>query len=324
MRYLLLFAIVAGVTISPSRLSFAQGASEYPVKPVRVIVPTAPGGGIDLPARLFAQKLSENLKRPFVVDNRAGAGGVIGTGIVAKAAPDGYTLLAVAPIFTVAPALYPNLPYDPIKDFAPISLVTKGPFLLLVNPAVPAKSVQELIAFAKAKPGALNIGVSAGGGSHLAAAWFISMADIKATLIPYKGSGPVTVDTISGRLHAYFGNVLSNLPHVRAGRLRALAVSSGERSSVLPEFPTIAEAGIKGFDVTFWHGWAAPAGTPPAIVKKLNEALTKAVQAPDIVKKLAEDGTEPVAGAPEQLGRLIAVEVPRWRNVVKQAGIKAD
>ncbi len=324
MRLIQILMPVMLMTALLMRFAFAQDFVDYPLKPVRVIVPTAPGGGIDIPARFLAQKLSESLQRPFVVDNRGGAGGLIGHGLVAKSAPDGYTLLAVAPLFTIAPALHPDLPYDSIKDFAPISLVTKGPFLLLVNAALPAKSVKELIALAKSRPGALDIGVSTGGGSHLAAAWFASLANMKVTLVPYKGTGPVTVDTLAGQLHMFFGNVLSNLSHVKSGRLRALAVSSAERTSVLPELPTIAESGVRGYDVTFWHGWIAPAGTPPAIVAKLNVELAKAVRSPDIVKRLAEDGAAPVASTPEAFQQLIALEIPRWRSVVRDAGIRLE
>lgn len=323
MRYFQILMVVAAMTALPLRVSFSQNVADYPAKPVRVIVPTAPGGGTDIPARMFAQILSESLRRPFVVDNRGGGGGVIGASLVAKSTPDGYTLLAVAPIFTIAPALNPDLPYDPITDFVPISLVMKGPYLLLVNPSLPVKSVKELIALAKSKPGALDIGVASGGGSHLTAALFASMAGIKVTLIPYKGSGPVTIDTISGQLHMFFGNVGSNAPHTKSGRLRTLAVSSAERSSVLPEVPTIAES-IPGFDVTFWHGWLAPAGTPVAIVRKLNAELAKAVRSPGVIKKLAEDGGEPVGSTPENFRELISVEIPRWRKVVKEAGIRAE
>ena len=323
MRYLRsVIAAAAVIVFTPT--SFAQDIRDYPVKPVRVIVPSAPGGGIDIPARMLAQKLSDSLKRPFVVDNRSGGGGTIAFELVAKSTPDGYTLLAVAPIFTIAPALHPNLPYDPVKDFVPISLVTKGPFLLIVGSAVPAKSVTELIALAKAKPGTLNAGISSGGGSHLAAAWFASMANIKITLVPYKGTGPVAIDTMAGQLDMFFGNVLSNLPQIKSGRLRALAVSSAERSLVFPELPTIAESGMPGYDVTFWHGWAAPAGTPPAIVNKLSAELGKVVKSTDIARKLAEDGAEAVGSTPEQFRQLIAVEVQRWRTVVKEAGIRVE
>ena len=312
------------VLVLPSSVSFGQGTGDYPAKPVRVIVPVAPGGGLDIAARLFAQKLSENLKRPFVIDNRAGAGSTIGTAFVAKSAPDGYTLLAAANGLTIAPALYPELAYDSVKDFAPISLASKSPFLLLAHPALPAKSVKELIALARSKPGALDMGVASGAGSHLAAAWFTTMANVKVTLIPYKGSGPVTVDTIAGQIHVFFGNVLTNLPHVKSGRLRALAVSGAERSAVLPELPTIAESGLRGYDVTAWTGWLAPAGTPPAIVGKLSAELARVVKSPDMASKLAEDGGEPVGSTPEQFRALIAAEIPRWRKVAAALGLRAE
>ena len=323
MRCLQIALIAVATTVLPLRAALSQNAADYPAKPVRVIVPAAPGGGIDIPARLFAQMLSDSLKRPFVVDNRAGGGGVIAHELVARSAPDGYTLRAAAPIFTIASAMNTNLPYDPVRDYTPISLVTKGPYLLLVNPAFAAKSVKELIAFAKSSPGALNVGVSTGGGSHLAAALFASMAGMRVALIPYKGSGPVTIDTISGQLHMFFGNVGSSTPHIKSGRLRALAVSGAQRSSVLPELPAIAES-VPGFDVTFWHGWLAPAGTPSAIVRRLNAELARAVRSPEVDKKLAEDGGEPVGSTSEKFRELIAIEIPRWRKVVKEAGIRAE
>ena len=322
MRPALIVAMV-GIAL-PSSNSLAQGVADYPTKAVRVIVPVSPGGGLDITTRLFAQKLTENLKRSFVVDNRAGGGSTIGQTFAARSTPDGYTLLAAANGFTIAPALYPNLAYDPVRDFVPISLVSKGPFILLAHPALPVRSVKELIALARSRPGALDMGVASGGGSHLAAAWFVAMANVKVAFIPYKGSGPVTIDTIAGQIHVFFGNVLTNLPHVRSGRLRALAVSGAERSAVLPELPTIAESGLRGYDVTAWTGWLAPAGTPSAIVDKLSAELAKVVRSPDIMSKLAEDGGEPVGSTPAQFQSLIAAEIPRWRNVAKGLGLRAE
>ncbi len=325
MRYFLIL-VVAPVTIALSPgFSFAQGVADYPAKPVRVIVASSPGGGIDTPARMLAQKLSENLNRQFVVENRPGAGNTIGYGLVAQSAPDGHTLGAVSVSLTYSPALRPDVLYHPVKDFVPISLVTKYPLLLVAHPALPVKSAKELIALARAKPGALDMGVgSSGSTTHLAAAYFASAANIKVTLIPYKGGGQVMVDLIAGQIHMFFGPVLPTLPHVKSGRLRALAVSSAERSSALPELPTISESGLRGYDMTAWHGWVAPAGTPPAIVRKLSAEIANAVKSPDVAKKMAEDGAEPIGSTPDQFRQLIAAEIPRWRKVVKDSGMRVE
>ena len=321
MRQLGLMTVAAMLSIAQA---YAQNPSDYPAKPVRVIVPTATGAATDLLARILAQKLSERFRRSFVIENHTGAGYTVGYDLVAKAAPDGYTLMASSTALSFVPALRPDLPYDPVKDFESISLVSKAPFLLLVHPALPAKSTRDLIALAKSRPDAIAMGVANGSTTHLVSAWFIAAAQIKLTLVPYKGSGQVMVETIAGQIQSLFGNVLAALPYVKAGRLRALAVTTAERSAVLPDLPAIAEAGVPGFDVSTWHGWLAPAGTPPAIVKKLSAELAAAVKSPDIAKKLAEDGGEPIGGSPELLRNLIALEVPRWRKVVKDAGMRIE
>jgi tripartite-type tricarboxylate transporter receptor subunit TctC len=322
-RHWVLIAAGAATALCP-QFTRAQSTPAYPAKPVRVIVPTASGAATDLQARMMAQKLSESLRRSFVVENHPGAGYTLGYGIVARAAPDGYTLMASSTALTFVPALRPDLPNDPLKDFAPIALVTKAPFLLLAHPALPVKSTRELIALAKSKPDAINMGIANGSTTHMVSAWFISMAHVKLTLVSYKGTGQVMVDTIAGQIHTLFGNVLATLPYVKSGRLRALALSTAERSAVLPDLPTIAESGVPGFDVSTWHGWLAPAGTPSAIVNKLSAELATAVKSPDVAKKLAEDGGVPLGGGPEQLHNLIAVEVPRWRKVVNDAGMRVE
>lgn len=305
-------------------LCHAQDAADYPNKPVRVIVASAPGGASDTQARLFAQKMSENLKRQFIIENRPGAGGTIGYGLAAKAPADGYTLLSVVPTLTFSPALHANLPYDPLKDFAPVSLAAKAPYLVLAHPALPVRSVKELVTLARAQPGAINIGATNGSPNHLAAAWFTAMANVRMTLIPYKGIGQVMVDTMAGEVQVMFGAVLISLPHVKNGKLRALAVSSAARSRVLPELPSIAEAGVHGYDMTTWHGWVAPAGAPAAIVNLLSAELAKAVRAADITRVLAEDGAEPVGSTPAEFRQLIADEVPRWRQIVRQIGMRME
>jgi tripartite-type tricarboxylate transporter receptor subunit TctC len=314
--------VLAASMWAGATLVHAQSADNYPSKPVRVIVPTAPGAATDLQARLLAQKLSESLKRQFIVENRPGAGYLVGYGVVTKADPDGYTLLASSLALTLIPALRPDLPNDPSKDLAPVSLVSKAPFLLLVHPSLPPKSAKDLIALAKAKPGVFDMGVANGTTTHIVSAYFASAAGIKLTLVPYKGTGQVMVDTMAGQIHMLFGNVLAALSNVRSGRLRALAVSTSERSSVLPQIPTLIEAGIPGFDVSTWHGWLAPAGTPAAITSKLSAELAKAVQSPDLKRTLAEDGGNPIGSSPEELRKLIATEVPRWRNVVRDSGMR--
>ncbi len=321
----LLAATLMGVPLIATAQSAAvQSATDYPMKPVRVIVPTATGAATDLQARLLAQKLSASLKRSFVIENRTGAGYTAGYDIVSKAAPDGYTLMASSVAITFVPALRPDLPLDPSREFAAVSLVAKAPFLLLAHPALPAKSVRELLALAKAQPGVLNMGVANGATTHLVSAMFASMAGVKVTLIAYKGSAPVMIDTISGQVHLLFANVLAALPYVRANRLRALGISTVERSAVLPDLPTIAASGVPGFDVSTWHGWLAPAGTPSALINKLSTELAVAVKAPDVAGKLAEDGGEAVGGSADQLQKLIAIEVPRWRKVVKESGMRVE
>jgi len=317
-----LFAIAA-ITLLPS-WSLAQDKTDYPIKTVRVIVASGAGGPSDIQARLLAQKLSESLKRQFIIENRPGAGGTIGYGVAAKAAPDGYTLLSVVPTLTYSPALHADLPFDPVRDFAPISLTARAPYVVAVHPALPVKSMKELIALAKSKPGALTMGQTNGSPNHLAAAWFLSMANLKIRLIPYKAFNQVLVDTMAGEIQMLFGSVLNTLPHVKSGRLRALAVSSAQRSAVLPQLPTVAESGVPGYDVTGWYGWVAPAGTPAAIVNLVSRELARAVKLPDVSKTLAADGAEPVGSTPAQFQQLIADEVPRWRKIVKATGMRME
>jgi len=293
-----LIAALAATLLVPGAV-FAQGAAEtYPARPVRVVIGLAPGGGTDLQARLFAQKLSENLGRPFVVENRTGAGGTIAYAQVAKSPPDGYTLMGVTSGYTITPAVYSKLPYDPVKD---------------------------LLALARAKPAMLDCG-SAGHGSstHMAYELFRTMAGVNIAHIPYKGTGPALIDAMAGQVHMLFGNVLSSLTHVKTGRLRALAVTTAKRSMVLPDLPTVSESGVPGYENSTWFGLLAPAGTPAAVLNKLNAELVKASQSPDIVERLAPDGGEPVGSTPEQFGRHLALEIARWRKVVKDAGIKVE
>jgi len=317
-----ILVLAAFVLMAAPHHARAQSAEDYPARPVRVIVPTAPGAATDLQARLLAQKLSESFKGQFVVENRPGAGYLIGYGIVTKADPDGYTLLASSLALTLVPTLRPDLPNDPSKDLAAVSLVSKAPFLLLVHPSLPAKSAKELIAMARSRPGVFDMGVANGTTTHIVSAYFASAAGIKLTLVPYKGTGQVMVDTISGQIHMLFGNVLAALPNVRSGRLRALAVSTSERTSVLPAIPTLIESGVPGFDVSTWHGWFAPAATPAAVIAKLSGELARAVNSPELKRSLADDGGVPIGSGSEELRKLVAAEVPRWRRVVKESGMR--
>lgn len=311
------------VTAALLPCSFAQGAeAPYPSKPVRLVVGLSPGGATDIQARMFSQKLSQNLGQQFVVDNRAGAGGLIAYELVKDANADGYTVLAATASFTTVPALHTKPPYDPVKDFAAVSLVTKAPYMLIVTPSLPAKTIKDFIAYAKAKPGELNFGVSGLGTTiHLGAVW-LDHSGVKITIVPYKGTGPTTTAVMGGQVQGTFANVLSGLPHVKASRVRVIAVTTPERSRVLPDIPTIAESGIPGYDVSTWHGWLVPKNTPAAIVTKINTQLAKVVNAPDIAARLVGDGGEILAGNPGQFTQLLVSEVSRWSKLAKVTGLK--
>lgn len=315
---------IALVTIASVSISRAQEKTDYPLKPVRVIVASGAGGPSDVQARLLAQKLSESLKRQFVIENRPGGGGTIGYGVAAKAAPDGYTLLSVVPTLTYSPALHANLPFDPVRDFSPISLTARAPYIVAVHPALPVRSIKELIALARSKPGALAMGQTNGSPNHLAAAYFISAANVNIRVIPYKVFGQVLIDAMAGDVQLLFGAVANTLPHVKAGKLRAIAVSAAQRATRLPQLPTVAESGVPGYDVTGWYGWVAPAGTPAPVVNLLSRELALAIRSPDIMKTLAEDGADPVGSTPAEFQKLIAEEVPRWLNIVKAAGMRME
>lgn len=318
------FAIAAS-TLMAGALHAQSAGDGYPAKPVRVIVGLAPGGATDIQARMVAQKLSDNIGRSFVVENRTGAGGTIAYAHVAASPPDGYTVLAVSSGYSITPAIYTKLSYDPIKDLVPVSLVAQAPFLLLVHPSVPVKSAKGLLALAKARPGILDFG-SAGIGSstHMALELFRISAGIKVTHVPYRGTGPALIDTMSGQVHALFGNVLSSLPHARSGKLRALAVTTARRSIVLPDLPTISESGVPGYETSTWHGWLGPAGTPVAIVNKLSTEIAKSVKARAVAERFATDAGEPVGSTPEEFAQLLVTEIARWRKVVKEAGIRTQ
>jgi len=301
------------------------GAQPYPSKPIRMIVPFPTGGGTDFIARLLAQRMTEAWGQQVVVENRPGASMMIGSEIVAKAPPDGYTLIMSSINHTINPSLYPRIPYDTMKDFAPVTLVATSPLVLVVHPSVPARSVKELIALARTRKGQLNYASSGSGGPlHLAGELFKTMAGIEMSHIPYKGSGPAELDLIGGHVHALFAGPVSSSPHIKAGRMRALGVTSPKRSVAFPDLPTIAEAGLPGYDAYTWWGVLAPANTPRDIVMKLNGEIARIVALPDIRPKLESQGGEPATGTPEQFARQIEAEIVKWAKVVKDANVKVE
>jgi tripartite-type tricarboxylate transporter receptor subunit TctC len=301
-----------------------KDAAGYPNKPVRLIAPFVPGGPTDIVARLVAQKLSENVGQPVVVDNRGGASGAVGMEIAAKSAPDGYTMvLGSSGNLAVNPALNTALPYDTLKDFQPLTQTTSGPQMLVLHPSVPAKSVKELIALAKSRPGQLNF-ASGGAGTttHLASELFKLSAGLNIVHVPYKGTGQALTDLIGGQVQMMMSSMLPAMPHVKAARLRALAVTSARRATVLPDMPTMAESGVPGFETTSWHGMLVPAKTPTAIVARLHAELVKTLNQPDVKERFANQGMDVVASTPQAFTAYITSESAKWSHVIKTIGIK--
>jgi len=301
-------------------------ADEYPTRPIRMIVPFPPGGGNDLLARSISQPLSQAIGQSVVVDNRGGAGGQIGATLAAAAAPDGYTIfLGSIGNLTFLPVLQSKLQYEPVRDFAPVTLLATSPFILVINPAVPAKSVKELLALAKAQPGKLNYG-SAGPGSslHMTGELFKLESGADITHVPYKGTAPALIDLLSGQVQMLFSTMPSVVPHVKTGKLRALGVSSTKRAGVVPDVPTIAEAGVPGFEVLNWQGSVVPRKTPDAIVQKLNRALLEALKSPETIKALANQGLDAAGGTPGQFGALIKSEIEKYGKVAKAANLRLE
>jgi tripartite-type tricarboxylate transporter receptor subunit TctC len=301
----------------------AQGA--YPTKPIRLIVPSVAGGGTDISARLIAPRLSEYLGQQVVVENRAGAAMMIGGEAVARAAPDGYTLLMGISTLTINPSIHPKMPYDTVRDFAPVSLAVTLPNVLVTHPSLPVKTVRELIVFARSRPGQLNYG-SAGVGSslHLSMELFLSMTKLRMVHIPYKGSAPALVDMLAGQIVVMTGTMITVIPHIRGGRLRALGVTSATRSQVAPDVPSIAEAGVPGYESVQWYGVLAPAGTPREVITRIHEGVVRALQDATVRKRFLDDGVEPVGSSPEEFAALIRADMAKWAKVVKDAGIKAE
>jgi len=302
----------------------ALQAQNYPAKPVRIIVPFAPGGGSDFIARFTAQRLSGSFGAQVIVENRPGAGGMLGIELGVKADPDGYTFTLIASSYTVNPALY-ALKYDPVNDITPVVQISQGPMLVVVNPKVPAKNAAELIKLAKAKPGALNF-ASAGQGSitHMACELFAYMAGIKMNHVPYKGTGPALTDTISGQTDLLCASTATALAHVKSGRLRAIAVTTATRLPAEPEVPTLAESGVKGYDVPIWHGLIAPKGMPKIAVDKMNSEVNKLLKAKDAGEQLQNDGVSPKGGTPEAFRAQIRKEIELWKKTVAATGVKAE
>jgi len=320
-----LFSSIAMLVLA-AMLSANASSQAYPAKPIRFIVPWPAGGVADITTRLVGRKLSENMGQTFVIDNRAGATGIIGSELVARAAPDGYTLLmGTTTTHATNPVMFKKLPYDAIKDFAPISLVADAPFVLLVHPSLPVRSVKELIAFAKARPGQLNYGSSGtGGSSHLGFELFNQMAGIKAVHVPYKGLAPATLDLLSGNITMSWESTAAATPYIRDKRLRALGIGSAKRSELMPEIPTISESGLNGFELGSWSAMFAPAATPPEIVRRLQREVVAVVADRNMREQFAALGAEPVGGTPEELASVLKHDIVKWAKIAREANVQAE
>ena len=316
---LLVLPCVAGMAAGPVT---AQG---YPTRSIRLIVPSLPSGGTDISARLIAPKLTEYLGQPVVVENRAGAASIVGSEVVAKSPPDGHTLLMGIATITINPSMHRKLPYDTVKDFAPVSQVAVVPNVLVVHPSVPARTVKDVIALAKARPGEITY-ASAGVGSnlHLAMELFLHMARIRMIHVPYKGSGGAFVDLLSGQVSTMTTTALSAGPHLRSGRLRGLGVTSAQRSPAMPDIPTIAEAALPGYEAVQWYGVFAPGATPRDVVNKVNAAVVRAVRDPAVRQRLAADGAEGVGNTPEEFTKVVHADIAKWARLIRDAGIRGE
>jgi tripartite-type tricarboxylate transporter receptor subunit TctC len=322
LRWLMIACTCSAVALANE---LAAAADVYPTKLVKIVVPFAAGGSTDLLTRSVAQQLNEAWKRPVVVENRAGGGGIVGSEYVVKSPPDGYVLLlGTNTTHAAAATLYAKLPYDLRRDFAPITEIASIPLILSVHPSIPVKSVKELVALAKAQPGQLNFGGGTGAAAHMAMALFESMAKIDMVHVPYKGSGPAMIDLLGGHLSLGFDAVMTTLPYAQTGKLRMLAVSSLKRSAVAPQVPTMAESGYPGYEAILWFGLFAPAGTPADIVKKINEETARSVSTPRMRELLASQGLEIVASSPAEFTARVDREIVKWRKVILDAGIKLE
>ncbi len=318
-------ALLAGALCLPAAGAAAADAAPYPSRPVRMIVPYAPGGGADTLARYIGQALGDSFGQSFVIDNRGGGGTIIGSELAAKAPPDGYSIIMVASTHAVVSSLYKSLPYDPVRDFAPIVRVASAPNILVVHPALAASSVKELVALAKAKPGELIYASSGnGGGSHLAMELLRSIARIDMVHVPYKGTGPAMIDLLSGQAKLMFGGMIGTVTHVRSGRLRAIAISSAARSAAVPEVPTVAESGYPEYEATTWYGMLAPAKTPAPVVQALNTRTATVLKDARLQQRIAAQGADASHNTPEQFAAYIRTEQVKWAKVVRESGAKPE
>lgn len=323
MKHYIVKAMLGGMVLSTA---FSVAAADtYPSKSIKWVVPFTPGGAMDTMARTLGEKMSQSMKQPIVIENRPGAGGVIGSTMVAKSEPDGYTMMIVSIGHAVNPSLYPKLSYDPVKDFEPVSLVGVVPNVLVVHPSVKANNVSELVALAKQQPGKLTF-ASAGSGTtiHLAGELFASMANVDILHVPYKGSAPAVTDLMGRQVDMMFDSVSSAKPYIDSGRLKPLAVTTNKRSSVLPNVPTVAEAGIKGYELNGWYAVFVPAKTPQPIIDRLNEELVKALKQPEVKARFTQIGAEAVGSTPGELARYLKSETTKWSEIVRARNIKAD
>jgi tripartite-type tricarboxylate transporter receptor subunit TctC len=319
MRLVVLLLLTLGHVLT----AVAQEA--YPSRPVRFILPFPPGGGTDILGRIIAERLSARLGQPVVIENRGGAGGNVGAEAAARAAPDGYTIVLAAPSLAISPSLYTKLNYDPVKDFAPVSLVATVPNVMITHPSVAAQTLQDFIALARSNPGAMNFGSGGSGTSnHLAGELFNIVTGARLVHVPYKGVNLAMNDVLSGQIHLVVIGIPAAAPHIKAGRLRALALIAPQRAPALPEVPTVAEAGLADFEVTTWYGVLAPAGTPRSIVLRLNAELLRIMHAPETKERLAGMATDPLTSTPEEFAAYLRQEIAKWGDVVRRAGLKAD
>ena len=318
-------AAAASAAAASFILALPAAAQGYPVKPIRLVIPFAPGGGTDITGRAIAQRMAEAWGQSVVVDNRPGANGTTAVETVVKAPADGYTLTMITSSHSVNSTLYPKLGYDLLRDLAPITQATSQPYALIIHPSVPAQSLKELIALARAKPEGLNYGSSGNGGfSHLAAAMFSSQAGVRLTHVPYRGGSPAMADVVGGQIQMMFSTILQSSPHIRAGKLRPVAVTTRTRSRALPDVPTMVESGLPNYVIAGWYGVLAPAKTPRPIVDQLNREIVRILHLPEVVERLAADGSEPVGSTPEEFGAHIRAEIARWRKVIQDAGIRGE
>lgn len=325
MRALPILWVAASLAFASGEAAAQAAPEPYPARPIRLILPFPPGGPTDILGRIIAERMTTDLGQPVVIENRGGAGGNVGAEAAAKSAPDGYTIVLVAPSLAISPSLYAKLNYDPVRDFAPVSLVGVVPNVMVVNPSVPAKTLGEFIALAKAKPGGMNFGSGGSGTSnHLAGELFNLDAGVKLVHVPYKGVNLAMNDVITGQVQLVVIGVPAALPFIQSGRLRALAVIVPQRLAVLPEVPTAAEAGLPNYEVTTWYGVLAPAGTPKPIVAKLNAEVARVMQAPDLQERFAAIGIQVRTSTPDEFAAFIRQEMAKWAAVVREAGLKAD